>query len=202
MSADGERIGVLGGTFDPIHVGHLAAVKAAIDCARLDRVIFVPTGRPPHRPQAEAAPEHRLEMTRLAAAGDHRYEVSDIELRRTGPSFTADTLRELRALQPQDELFLILGWDAARLFKTWHEPHAVRDLATIVVVARPGTAGLPKPADLDDAGLDAGRVILCLERTPDVAASAIRKDIKAGRSIVGKVPPRVERYIAAHHLYS
>ncbi len=200
MSATHERIGVLGGTFDPIHVGHLAAARAAMECARLDHVIFVPTGRPPHRPPTATEPRHRLEMTRLATASDEGFDVSDVEVRRPGPSFTSDTLRELRAQHPQGELFLILGWDAARLFKTWHEPDKVRQLATIAVVARPGS-GSPQPADLKAAGLDGEGVILCLEKTPDVSASGIRQDINHGRSIEGRVPPAVERYIAAHRLY-
>ncbi len=192
---------MLGGTFDPVHVGHLAAARAAIECARLDRVIFMASGQPPHRPAAAAAPEHRLEMTRLATFGDPRLAVSDLELRRPGVSFTSDTLRELHALYPQAELFLILGWDAARLFSTWHQPEKVRELATIVVVARPGSAS-PQPADLDAAGLGGDGVILCLGRTPDVSASGIREDIKNGRSVEGKVPPAVERYVATHHLYA
>jgi len=195
------RIGVLGGTFDPIHIGHLAAATAAIDCARLDRVLFMPSGQPPHRPSAAASAEHRLEMTRLATSDDGRFAVSDLELRRAGVSFTSDTLADLHSLDPRAELFLILGWDAARLFSTWHQPDKVRDLATIVVVARPGS-GSPQPADLEAAGLDGDGVIVCPNRTPDVSASTIRKDIKGGRSIMGKVPPAVERYIATHHLYA
>jgi len=201
LSSTEGRIGVLGGTFDPVHVGHLAAAGAAIECARLDRVIFMASGQPPHRPAAAAAPEHRLEMTRLATFGDPRLAVSDLELRRPGVSFTSDTLRELHALYPQAELFLILGWDAARLFSTWHQPEKVRELATIVVVARPGSAS-PQPADLEAAGLSGDGVILCLGRTPDVSASGIREDIKNGRSVEGKVPPAVERYVATHHLYA
>jgi nicotinate-nucleotide adenylyltransferase len=192
---------VLGGTFDPVHIGHLAAAGAAIECARLDRVIFMPSGQPPHRPSAAATQEHRLEMTRLATSGDTRYSVSDLELRRPGMSFTSDTLRDLHTLYPRADLSLILGWDAARLFRTWHQPEKVRELAPIVVVARPGSAS-PQQADLEAAGLGGGRVILCLDRTPDVSASGIREDIKSGRSIEGKVPPAVERYIAAHHLYA
>jgi nicotinate-nucleotide adenylyltransferase len=201
LSSAQGRIGVLGGTFDPVHVGHVAAAGSALECARLDRVIFMPSGQPPHRPAAAAAQEHRLEMTRLAISGDTRYAVSDLELRRPGMSFTSDTLRQLHALYPGAELFLILGWDAARLFRTWHQPEDVRELATIVVVARPGSAS-PQQADLEAAGLGGGRVILCLDRTPDVSASGIRQDIKSGRSIEGRVPPPVERYIAAHHLYA
>ncbi len=201
MSSRHERIGVLGGTFDPIHVGHLAAAGAAMDCAQLDRIIFVPTGRPPHRPPTATEPGHRLEMTRLATSTDERFEVSDIEVKRPGRSFTSDTLRELHAQHPGDQLFLILGWDAARLFNTWHEPDQVSRLATITVVARPGS-GSPLQSDLDAAGLDTESVILCLVVTPGVSASEIRQDIKEGRSIEGKVPPAVERYIAAHRLYS
>jgi nicotinate-nucleotide adenylyltransferase len=201
MSTLDKRIGVLGGTFDPIHVGHLAAARAAMDCAQLDRIIFVPTGRPPHRPPTATEPGHRLEMTRLAASLDERFEVSDVEVKRPGRSFTSDTLRELHAQHPEDQLFLVLGWDAARLFKTWHEPDDVRRLATIAVVARPGS-GSPQQSDLDAAGLDGDGVILCLVGTPDVSASEIRQDIKEERSIAGKVPPAVERYIAAHRLYS
>jgi nicotinate-nucleotide adenylyltransferase len=140
-------------------------------------------------------------MTRLATSGDARFAVSDIELRRPGVSFTSDTLRDLRALYPRAELFLILGWDAARLFSTWHRPEGVRELATIVVVGRPGSSS-PREADLEGAGLGGDRVILCHGRTPDVSASRIREDIKNGRSIAGKVPPPVERYIASHHLYA
>jgi nicotinate-nucleotide adenylyltransferase len=201
VSSRHERIGVLGGTFDPIHVGHLAAARAAMDCAQLDRIVFVPTGRPPHRPPTATEPGHRLEMTRLATSTDKRFEVSDVEVKRPGRSFTSDTLRELHAQHPEDQLFLILGWDAARLFKTWHEPDQVRQLATVTVVARPGS-GSPQPSDLDAAGLDSNGVILCLVGTPDVSASEIRQGIKDGRSIEGKVPPSVERYIAAHRLYS
>jgi nicotinate-nucleotide adenylyltransferase len=201
VSSAGERLGVFGGTFDPIHIGHVAAAKNAIECARLDRVILMPTGRPPHRGPAAASPEHRLAMARLAASEDQRFEVSDIELQRPGASFTSDTLRGLRARHPHEDLFLILGWDAARLFSTWHEPEQVRDLATIVVVARPGV-GSPRAEEIGAAGLDPERVIVCLDVTPDVSASGIRNDVRSGRSIEGKVPPAVERYIAAHHLYS
>ena len=153
MSSRDERTGVLGGTFDPIHVGHLAAARAAMECAQLDRIIFVPTGRPPHRPPTATEPGHRLEMTRLATSTDKHFEVSDVEVKRPGRSFTSDTLRELHAQHPADQLFLILGWDAARLFKTWHEPDQVRQLATITVVARPGSRS-PQQSELDAAGLD------------------------------------------------
>jgi nicotinate-nucleotide adenylyltransferase len=201
VSSARDRIGMFGGTFDPIHVGHVSAARAAIECARLDRVVFVPTGQPPHRAAAAASAEDRLEMTRLATSDDEHFAVSDMELRRPGASFTSDTLRELLELEVGADLFLILGWDAARLFRSWHEPDEVRKLARVVVMARPGS-GSPQPEDLDAAGLGGERVIVCAAITPDVSASSIRRDIREGRSIAGKVAPAVERYIATRRLYS
>ena len=195
------RLGLLGGTFDPFHFGHLAAADAAIDCASLDRVVFIPAAQPPHRPPANASPQQRLEMCRIGIEDEPRFAVSDMELKREGPSYTVDTLGEMRRSQPDDELFLILGWDAARLFSTWHKPDEVRELATIVVVARPGSAA-PQEEDLKGVGLGEAKVILCLKTTPDVSASEIRKAVAEGRPITGKVPSAVERYIASHRLYA
>jgi nicotinate-nucleotide adenylyltransferase len=192
---------VLGGTFDPFHNGHLAAAEAAMRCATLDRVIFVPAAQPPHRPPAFAAAQQRLEMCRLATADEARFAVSDVELKRGGPSYTVDTLVELRRTHPRDELFLILGWDAARLFSTWRRPDEVRALASIVVVGRPGS-GAPGEADLKASGLGGNGVVLCLEPTPDVSASEIRRAVATGESIGGRVPAAVEQYIAAHRLYA
>jgi nicotinate-nucleotide adenylyltransferase len=192
---------MLGGTFDPIHVGHIAAASVAIDCAHLDRVIFIPAAQPPHRPAAVAAAKERLEMCRLATAGDARVEVSDLELNRPGPSYTADTLVELRQLQPDAELFLILGWDAASLFHTWHRPEEVRAIASLLIVGRPG-ASTPQRADLKSVGLEGDGVILCPGHTPAVSASEVRRAVAAGEPITGMVPEAVERYIKNHHLYA
>jgi nicotinate-nucleotide adenylyltransferase len=195
-----HRIGILGGTFDPIHSGHLAAAEAAIACANLERVIFIPASQPPHRPPAVAPARHRLAMSKLAIRDDKRFEVSDVELKRVGPSYTVDTLVELHRLHPSDELYLILGWDAARLFPTWRQPDQVRAMASIVIVGRPGSDE-PKEADLKAVGLDGEGMVLCLRPTPDVSASEIRRSVAAGEPISGKVPAAVEEYIAAHHLY-
>jgi len=194
------RIGILGGTFDPIHLGHLAAAQAAIDCAQLDRVLVLPAGQPPHRHDAVADAKHRLAMSRLAVEGDRRLEVSDVEIRRQGLSYTVDTLRELRQTYPRDELFLILGWDAARMFATWHEPQKVRELASIVVVTRPGS---PHPDDqaMRAAGLDPQATILCVRPTPDISGSALRRAIAKGESLADRVPDAVERYMVEHGLY-
>ena len=191
---------MLGGTFDPIHLGHLAVAKAAMECADVDRVLFIPSAQPPHRAAARAPAEDRLAMSKLAVDGDPHYEVSDIEVKRGGASYTVDTLDELHRSFPDDELFLILGWDAARFFRTWHEPEGVSALASFVIVGRPGMRP-PTPADLKAAGLDLARVVLCLLPTPDISGSELRRAIAAGESVAGKVPSAVERYIAGHHLY-
>jgi len=194
------RLGVLGGTFDPVHNGHVAAAEAAAECADLDEVVFLPTGNPPHRPPAMASPAQRLEMCRLAIADEPQFAVSDIEVRREGPSFTLDTLLALRGANPHAELLLVLGWDAASQFRSWHRPDEVLALAPIVVVSRPGRSA-PDESDIRTAGLDPTRIILCARTTPSVSGSEIRRAIAAGRSIAGMVPPAVERYIVANHLY-
>jgi nicotinate-nucleotide adenylyltransferase len=169
-------------------------------CAHLDQVLFIPSSQPPHRGAATATAEDRLAMTRLAVEGEPGFQVSDIEDARGGVSYTADTLSELHRNTPADELFLILGWDAARLFKTWHEPERVRALASIVIVGRPGTQ-TPQPPEIAAAGLDPARVINCFVETPDVSASELRALLAVGESVGDKLPPTVERYIAQHHLY-
>lgn len=194
------RIGVLGGTFDPIHLGHLAAADAAIDCAQLDKVLVMPSAQPPHRPGAIASAEQRLAMCRLAVEGRPRLEVSDVEVRHGGRSYTVDTLVELKRLLPQDGLFLILGWDAATLFATWHEPAKVRSLASVIVISRPGTPA-PSADQLSAAGLDLDRTVLCLRPTPDISGSSLRGAIAAGEPVAERLPPAVERFIASHALY-
>ena len=190
---------MLGGTFDPIHLGHLAAARAAVDCAELDRVLFIPTGTPPHRGAAVASAEQRMEMCRLAIAGEDRFEISDVEVRRPSRSYTVDTLHALRAARPGDDLFLILGWDAARLFKTWHEPDEVRRLATVVVVTRPGTGEVNIDA-MKAAGL-ASTTMVCEHATPDISGSALRRAIAHGEPVTDRLPAGVAAYIAANHLY-
>jgi nicotinate-nucleotide adenylyltransferase len=196
-----SKLGLLGGTFDPLHNGHLAAAEAAIECAGLDSVVFIPAAQPPHRPPTVASAEQRLEMCRLGTAHNARFAVSEVELRRGGPSYTVDTLVEIRRAQPDDELFLILGWDAARLFSTWRRPEEVRSMASIVVVGRPGSDA-PREEDLKPAGLAGTGVVLCLRPTPDISAREIRRAVAAGASIAGKVPGAVEGYIASHRLYA
>src|SRR5438270_604232 len=194
------KIGVVGGTFDPIHLGHLAVAQAALECGQLDQVLLVPSARPPHRRPAEASAEDRFAMARLAAEGMDRVEVSDAELRRTGPSYTADTLAELQAAQPDADLFLVLGWDAAREIRLWERPERVFELARVLVVNRPGLAP-PTEAELREAGLDPDQVLLCDVRTPDVKATRVRAVLASGGELDGLLAPGVARYIAERGLY-
>jgi nicotinate-nucleotide adenylyltransferase len=194
------RLGILGGTFDPIHIGHLAAARAAMDCAHLDRVLFVPSAQPPHRAAASAPAEDRLAMAGLAVEGHAGFEVSDVEVTRGGKSYTVDTLTELNRTHPEDDLFLILGWDAARLFRSWREPDQVARLASVVIVTRPGTDE-PREPDLVATGIPLGRVVRCMVPTPDVSSSNLRLTLAKGESAAGQLPPAVERYIASHGLY-
>jgi len=194
------RIGVVGGTFDPIHLGHVALAQAALECAGLDRVLLIPAARPPHRRPAEATAEDRYSMTRLAAAGLARFEVSDAELRRAGPSYTADTLAALQDQNPGAELFLVLGWDAAREIRQWHRPARVLELARLIVVNRPG---LPAPSqeDLRAAGLDPAQVLLCTANTPDINATRVRQVLAEGGDLDGLLNPEVARYLVERGLY-
>lgn len=194
------RIGILGGTFDPVHLGHLAAAHAAIDCAGLDRVLLIPTGQPPHRNATVADAEQRLEMCRLAIGGDKNLQVSDVEVRRGGVSYSAETLQDLKRIHPRDKLFLILGWDAARLFATWRMPDEIRRIAHVVVVSRPGS-GSPDPAALQAAGLDPAATTVCVRSTPDISGSALRRAIARGEPVGDRLPAAVEGYIAKNGLY-
>lgn len=194
------RVGVLGGTFDPIHVGHVTLAREAQECAALDRLLLVPARLPPHKHAASASPEDRLEMCRLACRDLPDVVVTDLELRRDGPSFTVDTLRELRRTDPGAELLLVLGWDAARLLPAWREPRAVLELAELVLFRRPGVPG-PDESDLRAVGIDPARAQLCESDTPEVDATEIRRRAAAGEPLAGLVPAAVAAYIAEHRLY-
>jgi len=181
------RIGVFGGTFDPVHVGHLAIANAALDELDLDRVYFVPARRSPLKQDGPvASAEDRLAMLSAAIAGEPRFRVSGIELDRKGPSFTVDTLETLRA---EGELFLILGSDAYADFERWREPARIRALATVVLAARPGAPNAPAGVRVLDSPL------------MDISSRELRARAARGRSLRYLVPEAVLRYIEEHRLY-
>jgi nicotinate-nucleotide adenylyltransferase len=193
------KIGILGGTFDPIHHGHLVAAGCCMEEYGLDKVVFVPAARPPHKPSFHVtAGEHRYNMAILAVQGLPGFEVSDIELNRPGRSYTADTLAQLKASNPNDELFFIMGQDTYVHFAEWKTPERILQDAILLVVSRPGekaalTAVLP--AD------EHHRVCFLYIPALDISSSYLRKRIRAGRTVRFLLPDAVMSYIRAQNLY-
>jgi nicotinate-nucleotide adenylyltransferase len=197
------RVGILGGTFDPIHNGHVAAAAAAQDTLGLDTISLIPSHIPPHRHDPVGATgEQRFEMARLAAAEHPGWSASRIELDREGPSYTYDTLMTLRGSQ----IFFITGADAFAEIATWSRYPAVLDLANFVVVSRPGitldSLRARVPSAFRDRPSASTRVILVEAHTPDISSTDIRRRVRAGQSLSGFVPDSVARFIAEHRLYS
>jgi len=196
------RVGILGGTFNPPHLGHLVCAQEAYLQLGLDRVMLIPARIPPHKPvEDEPGPEHRLELCRLAVEGDERFSVSDLETFRPGPSFTVDTLQELHATEPDNELFLIVGGDVAAGLPLWNEPERVLELARLAVAKRRGT---PRSrVDQALAGLRGGQRAEFF-RMPRIGISStlLRRRVRAGEPIRYLVPDAVERYIGAQRLYA
>jgi nicotinate-nucleotide adenylyltransferase len=181
------RVGVFGGTFDPVHVGHLAIANAALEELGLDHVYFVPARRSPLKEGGPiAGAEDRVAMLTAAIAGEPRFRVSPLELDRKGPSFTVDTLEALRG---EGELFLILGSDAYADFERWREPARIRRLATIVLAARPGAPNAPQGVRMLDSPL------------MDISSRELRARAARGRSLRYLVPEAALRYIEEHRLY-
>jgi nicotinate-nucleotide adenylyltransferase len=196
------RVGILGGTFNPPHLGHLVCAQEAYVQLELDRVLLVPAGIPPHKAnEEEPGVEHRLAMCRLSIRGDeHRFAVSEIEVRRPGPSYTVDTLEELSATTPDIELFLILGGDIAAGLPNWHRIERVLELATAVVAERRGT---PR-ASIEDAleSVRAGERGRFFPMPPiGLSSTMIRERVRAGQPIKYLVPDAVDTYVQQHTLY-
>jgi nicotinate-nucleotide adenylyltransferase len=197
------RVGILGGTFNPPHLGHLICAQEAYLQLGLDRVTLIPARIPPHKPvEDEPGAEHRLELCRLAVRGDEeRFDVSDIEIAREGPSYTVDTLEQLHSRAPEHELFLIVGGDIAAGLPNWHRPERVLSLATLAVAKRRGTSR----AAVDEAL----RILRAGERTRffrmpriGISSTMLRERVRSGQPITYYVPDGVERYVGRHHLYA
>jgi nicotinate-nucleotide adenylyltransferase len=199
-----RRLGILGGTFDPVHFGHLDAADAARRALNLDQVWLIPSCDPPHRPvDPLASGYHRFALVALAVQGDETLRASDIELTRTGPSYTADTLRAVaRQGWHASQIFFILGSDAFAEIATWREFPSVLDAANFVVIARSGTTLDAAAARTPSLRERLGRSMFLVEaRTRDVSSSTIRARLAARQPIDDLVPAAVARHIVAHHLY-
>jgi nicotinate-nucleotide adenylyltransferase len=194
------RLGLFGGTFDPIHLGHLILAEQCRESCRLDRVWLIVAGSPPHKPGGRTAVGHRLEMARIAVAGHPAFAVSDIEATRPGPHYSVETLESIRRDHPGDELFFLIGADSLADLPSWREPARIAQLATIVVVNRPGLEEVD-PARLPDFGPGSHRLVGISIPPVGIASSDLRRRLAEGRSIRYMVPRGVEAYIDAHGLY-
>lgn len=229
MEKQTRQVGILGGTFDPIHYGHLVIaeeVRAALDLAE---VFFIPVGKPPHKNKRVTPAAHRLAMLELALASNPFFSISRIELERPGPSYTVDTLRQLHSeLGTNTELFFVIGWDSLEDLPEWHDPEGIiAELNHLVAVRRPGydddiaeaksrvmnfeeDVEIPDASYVEEDFLDEledeipgirERLIIVPAPQLEISASDLRQRVKAGRPIKYQVPEAVERYIADQGLY-
>jgi len=188
-----RRIGVMGGTFDPIHHGHLVAASEVAQSFDLDEVIFVPTGEPWQKAEVTDS-EHRYLMTVVATASNPRFTVSRVDIDRPGPTYTIDTLRDLRAQRPDAELFFISGADAVAQILSWRDHHELWELAHFVAVSRPGHV-------LSTDGLPAHGVSRLEVPALSISSTDCRDRVGRGHPVWYLVPDGVVQYIAKHHLY-
>jgi len=217
------RLGLLGGSFNPVHNGHLGIARQTREALGLNQILFIPTNHPPHKPSSSLVPaQNRHEMVRLAISSDPLLALSDVEIRRPGKSYSIDTIRLLQqAYGAHTQLFFLIGLDAFLDFPSWRDPRALLQLCSFVVLSRPGlsfrsfsTVSLLPPIPLSSlTDLDAGRIsqievslgkqrLTCLRLPPcAVSASDIRVRIRQGLPVANLLPPLVESYILRHHLY-
>jgi len=210
------RVAVFGGSFNPVHYGHLLLADEVLEALALDQVLFVPAASPPHKdPSRLAAAADRCEMVRLAVAEHPRFVVSDVELRRPGPSYTVDTLQALAGRG--DDLYLVVGSEMFLDLLAWRQPARLARLARLVVVPREGTAFDPTGAVaqkvLREIGVEGGFVEAARGEEPEqgvivahatslpISASDLRRRVREGRSLAFRVPPAVAAYIRTHGLY-
>lgn len=193
-AAQSRRIGVMGGTFDPVHHGHLVAASEVAAKFELDEVIFVPTGQPWQKAKVSLS-EHRYLMTVIATASNPRFSVSRVDIDRDGPTYTVDTLRDLRAQFPNDELFFISGADAVAQIVSWKDKDELWDLAHFIGVSRPGH-------ELSLSGLSGKHVSLLEVPALAISSTDCRSRVSRGHPVWYLVPDGVVQYIAKHRLYT
>jgi nicotinate-nucleotide adenylyltransferase len=218
-----SRIGLLGGTFNPVHNGHLAIARQTREALQLERVVLIPTGDPPHKPLEHLAPaKDRYEMVRLAIGSDPSLSVSDVDVRRSGKSYSIETVRLLQQqFGRETTLYFLIGLDAFLELPTWRDPETLLTLCSFVVISRPGLSFqalstlplIPRLPQASLVDLDAGRSVrldtalgqqslICLRLPPsDVSASEIRARIAQRIPTANLLPPAVESYILQHHIY-
>ena len=199
------RLGIFGGTFNPVHLGHLILAEQCREQARLDQVLFIPAARPPHKQGlALASFDQRVEMLALAISGQPHFRVDDLEKNRPGPSFTVDTLATLHDRHPDAELLLIIGSDTLHDLPSWHKPRHILELAGLLIVVRPGWP-VADVAELRKTLLLTGdfplRHQVCQVPLIDISSSDLRQRMSAGRSVRYLMPRAVEAYVREKNLY-
>lgn len=196
----GDKIGIIGGTFDPIHNGHLVIASCAADAYDLDHVIFIPSAVPPHKIGKKITPvENRYEMTLLATLDNPRFSVSKVEMEREGSSYTVDTIKYFRDLYPEQEIYFITGADTIVEIDTWKNPHELMQMVHFIAAVRPGYTfeGLAK----DFYQKNRERILLLETPEMGISSTGIRERVQARRTIQYLVHPSVERYIEKFQLY-
>ena len=209
-----RKIGIFGGSFDPIHFGHLRPALEILEALSLDSMHFIPSGQPPHRGAPVASAETRLAMLKAAVASESRFQVDERELKRSAPSYTFDTLAELKAEHPRDRLVLLLGLDAFLGFTTWHRWKEILELAHLVIAHRPGSAldahgeiaMLVQEREVDDAQAlmdrEAGHIMLQPVTQLEISSSRIRETASRGGDLRYLVPDPVRALIQDSHCYA
>ena len=200
------RLGIFGGTFDPVHFGHLALAEECLAAANLDELWLVPAASPPHKGGKKLSRfDQRKEMLELAIAGNEKFKVEPMEADRPGPSFTIDTLEEIQKRKPDDELFLIIGGDSALEFSTWKDPAKIASLATIIVRIRPGFIMPTEQEFISQLGKELGihPKVIFVSGPPylDVSSSLLKERVSNNKSIRYLLPRAVEVYIQQKKLY-
>ena len=197
-----QRIGIFGGTFDPVHYGHLLLAETCREQLNLDSVVFLPAGSPPHKSDSDISPaSHRLEMLKLAVSGCPEFQIDERELKREGPSYTALTLQELSSEQPDSTLYFLMGADSLRDIPGWKDPQQILQLATVVAVNRPGIP-LPETAEVRVWAGDLADSIQVIQTLgTDLSSSTLRNQVAANLSIRFMTPRAVGVYIEQHELY-
>ncbi len=194
------RIGVLGGTFDPIHYGHLFIAEDAGESFDLERIILVPNGQPPHKKDyIPAAAIHRMAMTELATRSNLHFSVSKLEVERAGPSYTVETMQALQTENPEADFYFIAGWDAVNELASWHQPEKIVELCRIIALTRPGYSMETLGRNLESMYLS--RIETLVAPSPDISASEIRDRIRNHKSVRYLLPDEVIEYIERNHLY-
>ncbi len=194
-----RRIGLFGGSFDPVHVGHVALATAALDAVALDQVLWIPAGRPWQKSRELATADDRVAMVELAIADEPRFRIERVEINRAGPSYTLDTVIDLQAAGStmRAEWFLLIGQDQYARLSTWHGWRTLAQRVTFAVAARDGRSPMPDP----QLALLTHRQLVISMPAVAVSSSAVRQRAALGLSLTGLVPPLVEAYIESHRLY-